>query len=872
MSDTVLGVDVFSKQEVVVSDRKRQSGMYVVGVQGMGKSSFLENLIYQDIVKNYPVVIIDPHGDLIRNVIAQMPDVAVKRTYLLDLDDIDWPFSLNLFALKAGEAGDIKLRQMAIDRIIRVCERLFPGESRMLLERLLRVVVHTLVDNPGCSMGDIPRLLHDERVRSRLAKNTSRRAREYWELEYNPLSLSSRSRVTTPLTNRISSLLDNPMLENIVTQKTSSIDFRRSIEQKEIILIKLPVNEYAGIAPIIGTILIAEIYRATFSFRDIELEKRPGFSLYVDEFQNFSTKDFAELFTQGRKFGVRMTVGHQYREQLTEDNRQSTLTGIVASFRVVRDNARELSSSFIDQNAVLREKVVYPDVLKHLPSHSSTKVQSFLRSHIQPLQAKIKEPVVRLPSYLAFHTNADVLRHLEKLMYLAQAQGRIFDEWKGKRELTVVEEMYYDYREFAAYYLGFAAYYNDRYRKRNPAKERLEELSQMQLSPLNARLSEKQKSLESPESFLALLGCKTTSFDTHTKDRSKRNDLRRDIRSVLFFEEENTLQLVFEPQPVDDIYGWLSAFAENNRRLAPLDSMEKMIAIKRGNMEAHIRDLYTQRSEKAVQKERKERYMKSLLYWLRYWWFGCLKDAGVSLEARDLGWDIEKLDKDIEHLEEQLTREYWVMRYGKLFYTSEDEFKRLDSFISFYAALDTPQKVMDWLKKEYEEKEIAPLQAQIATLEERLKTDLSRLDEQLEAEKKIGEAFENAFFDCLMDLVIYPLCEQRPLTASDTAQILESLDKRFALVRTGKSEQGGSEAGVFLMQTLDTPGCVEKSVADCRMEGIRTRTRQKYCRSRLEVEQELNAQKDGDFEDEELSVVEGNDLGAGELDLVRFDG
>src|SRR5713226_5708302 len=141
--------------------------MYVVGVQGVGKSSFLEQLIYQDICKgNTAVIAIDPARDLIDHIIAQIPESSLSRTYLLDLSDIDFPFGLNMFALSEAEARDIRLRQMSIDRVVRAFEKLFDGELRMMLEKILLFITHLLIDNPGTSLSDVPRLLYNDQYRS----------------------------------------------------------------------------------------------------------------------------------------------------------------------------------------------------------------------------------------------------------------------------------------------------------------------------------------------------------------------------------------------------------------------------------------------------------------------------------------------------------------------------------------------------------------------------------------------------------------------------------------------------------------------------------------------------------------------------------
>src|SRR5205807_5984803 len=106
------------------------------------------------------------------------------------------------------------------------------------------------------------------------------------------------------------------LIRNIIGQPETSINFRSAIENKEVILIRLTLKTVAQDARLVGTLLIALIHAAIFSFADVPEQQRPGFSLYIDEFQHFVTTDISEMFTEGRKFGIRLTVSHQYRSQL----------------------------------------------------------------------------------------------------------------------------------------------------------------------------------------------------------------------------------------------------------------------------------------------------------------------------------------------------------------------------------------------------------------------------------------------------------------------------------------------------------------------------------------------------------------------------
>src|SRR5262249_30640004 len=150
---------------------------------------------------------------------------------------------------------------------------------------------------------------------------------DFWQTQYDDLSPALRYQRLEPLVGRLESLfMGRALVRNIVGQRQSSIDFRKCIENHEIIFIRLPLKTLGSDARLIGMMLMALIHAATFSFGDLSEHLRPGFSLYIDEFQSFVTSDIAELFTQGRKFCCRMAVAHQNRRQLDTDLQAATMT------------------------------------------------------------------------------------------------------------------------------------------------------------------------------------------------------------------------------------------------------------------------------------------------------------------------------------------------------------------------------------------------------------------------------------------------------------------------------------------------------------------------------------------------------------------
>ncbi len=341
---TVLGELLGQGKPIGIPDTDRYSGMYLLGVQGVGKSSLLEQLIYQDICKNHAVIIIDPHGDLIEHTIAQMPESKLTKTSLLDIEDTAYPFGLNLFGI-APHASDIEQAQ-ALDRVMHVFEKCFPETSRMLLEKYLGNIAPVFFANAdkGYAVSDIPKFLRDDTFREKLLTHTRYFIKEFWEDEYAAMSHSKRQTETASLATRLNRFVRSPIVGNIIAQSKTTINFRRAIENKEIILIRLPVKTLREDSQLIGTMLIAQIHAAIFSFADTKLEDRPGFSLFVDEFQHFATSDFAEMFTEGRKFGSRVCVAHQFREQLPDYLSRATLTArTLITFQATHDDAMKMS-------------------------------------------------------------------------------------------------------------------------------------------------------------------------------------------------------------------------------------------------------------------------------------------------------------------------------------------------------------------------------------------------------------------------------------------------------------------------------------------------------------------------------------------------
>src|SRR5258708_3624127 len=267
---TCLGHHPESEDYFIIPDTDRFAGMYVLGVQGVGKSSLLEGLICQDIGKGYSVIVIDPHGDLVDRVIGDKNQQILSRMYLFDMQDEEYPFGINVFSSKKTQTSIAQAQ--AVDRVMHIFEVLWGDVlSQQNLPRYLRAATIALFSNPGTTLVDMYDFVLDDTLREKMLRNVlDPTIKQFWEYQYNSKSQSVRSKEIAPLINRLEALfMGRSLVRNIVGQSATTIDFRAAIENREILLIKLPLKTLPQDARLIGTMLIAQIHAAIFSFADM---------------------------------------------------------------------------------------------------------------------------------------------------------------------------------------------------------------------------------------------------------------------------------------------------------------------------------------------------------------------------------------------------------------------------------------------------------------------------------------------------------------------------------------------------------------------------------------------------------------------------
>ena len=326
-----------------IKRRDRRRHMYIIGKSGVGKSKLLELMIRQDIHYGHGLCLIDPHGDVIEEVLKFIPEERIKDTVLIDPSDTSWPISFNPL-----QNVNPELKHQVAQGLIEVMQKQFGANWTPRLEHVFRFTVLALLDFPMATMRGMISMLVDRRYRQKVVEYIEdEMVKRFWAIEFADWSEKFDTEAIIPLVNKLGQFLANPYLRFIFGQRENKVDLERIMNSKKILLINLSKGKLGEEnSSFFGAMFITKMKQAGMSRAGIPESARTDFYLYVDEFHNLVTTTFESLFSEARKYGLAMIVAHQYMGQLLQQVRETVLgnVGSIIIFRVGGDDAAKLEA------------------------------------------------------------------------------------------------------------------------------------------------------------------------------------------------------------------------------------------------------------------------------------------------------------------------------------------------------------------------------------------------------------------------------------------------------------------------------------------------------------------------------------------------
>lgn len=347
-----LGYNVFRgvKKPIRLAENDRRRHMYLVGQTGTGKSTLLENLALQDMLNGKGFAFIDPHGDVSERLLAMVPRERTEDVIYFCPADMDYPLGLNLFEFDTPDQKDF-LIQEAINMLYKLYDPQHTGIIGPRYEHWFRNAALTVMANPeGGTFIDIPKVFTDKQYERQLKQYvTDQTVLDFWNKEMAQTSDYHKSEVLGWFVSKFGAFLSNEMMRDIIGQSKSSFNLRDIMDDGKILLVNLSKGRTGELnSKLLGMIFVMKFQAAAMSRASIPEEERKDFSLYVDEFQNFSTDSFATILSEARKYRLNLIVANQFTTQLTDEIRDAVFgnIGTVISYRVGTNDAEFLAKQF----------------------------------------------------------------------------------------------------------------------------------------------------------------------------------------------------------------------------------------------------------------------------------------------------------------------------------------------------------------------------------------------------------------------------------------------------------------------------------------------------------------------------------------------
>ncbi len=330
---TLLGTTDYKDTKTMFGIKKEDKfrHVYIVGKTGMGKSTFISNMVRSDMIRDNGIAVVDPHGDLIEDVMAHIPSHRTNDVVIFDVSDTNYPVGFNILECQSEDE-----KNLIASAVVSIFKKLFENSWGPRLEYILRNVMLSILQYPNATLMHILRMLTDKNFREEVLTHVKDPVvLKFWRDEYDKRQDRQRNEAVGPIANKVGQFLSSPIVRNIFAQPKSSLNIRQIMDEGKILLVNLSKGRIGeDNSAMIGSFLVSKFQIDAMSRADIPFKDRRDFYLYIDEFQNFATDSFESILSEARKYRLSLIVANQYTTQIQENVRNAIFgnVGSVVSF------------------------------------------------------------------------------------------------------------------------------------------------------------------------------------------------------------------------------------------------------------------------------------------------------------------------------------------------------------------------------------------------------------------------------------------------------------------------------------------------------------------------------------------------------------
>lgn len=296
--------------------------VHLLGPTGTGKSTLLMNMIIADITAGRSVVLLDPKGDLVDDVLARIPNDRVDDVVVLDPSDREMPVGLNPLA-GGGQP------ELAVDGVLAVFHDLYAESWGPRTQDILHAALLTLARRRDASLVMVPLLLTNPGFRRSLTAQIDDPIAlgPFWAW-YEGLSEGERQQAIAPVMNKLRAFLLRPSMRAVLGQAQPRFTLRQVFTERKVLLISLAKGLLGpDAAGLLGSLVVAQLWQTILARAAIAPARRHPVMIYIDEVQDYLhlPTDIADALAQSRSLGAAGTLAHQSLAQLPSGMREAIL-------------------------------------------------------------------------------------------------------------------------------------------------------------------------------------------------------------------------------------------------------------------------------------------------------------------------------------------------------------------------------------------------------------------------------------------------------------------------------------------------------------------------------------------------------------------
>ncbi|MET8907651.1 DUF87 domain-containing protein [Micromonospora sp. NPDC004551] len=287
--------------------------LHVIGSTGSGKTTLLVNMAVDDITAGRGTVVIDPHGDMVLDILDRLPASVADRLVIFDPDQPNPP-TINPLA---GDDPDL-----VVDNLVSIFGNIFAKAWGPRMDDVMRVACLTLLRHANVTLQHIPPLLNSAQFRSAMTVDLDDPAglSGFWQW-YDELNPALRSQVIGPVLARLRAFLLRDFVKRTMRYPRSSFDMGEILDGGAL-LVRIPKGQLGeDTSKLLGSLVLAQVWQAATARAKIAPDKRRDATLIIDEAQNFLTlaNSLDTMLAEARKYRLSLVLSHQDLAQFPKD-------------------------------------------------------------------------------------------------------------------------------------------------------------------------------------------------------------------------------------------------------------------------------------------------------------------------------------------------------------------------------------------------------------------------------------------------------------------------------------------------------------------------------------------------------------------------